>query len=53
MWMQMHKELDSLKFQSNVLGKDIFAVTVNHNVDFSFIVALIVIMDETIEWLRR
>ncbi|KAL6337694.1 hypothetical protein AAG906_037287 [Vitis piasezkii] len=46
---QMHKELDSLKFQSNVLGKDIFAVTVNPNVDFSFIVALIVIMDETIE----
>ncbi|KAJ9694101.1 hypothetical protein PVL29_009878 [Vitis rotundifolia] len=46
---EMHKELDRLKFQSNVLGKDIFAVTVNPNVDFSFIVALIVIMDETID----
>ena len=41
--MQMHKKHN---VQSVVLGKDTFAVTVYPNVDYAFIVALIVILDE-------
>lgn len=40
---QMHKKHN---VQSVVLGKDTFAVTVYPNVDYAFIVALIVILDE-------
>ena len=43
MWMQMHKKYN---VQSVVLGKDTFAVTVYTNVDYAFIVALIVILEE-------
>lgn len=41
--MQMHKKHT---VQSVVLGKDTFTVTVYPNVDYGFITALIVILDE-------
>lgn len=41
--MQMHRKHS---VQSVMLGKDTFAVTVYPNVDYAFIVALIVILDE-------
>ncbi|KAA8517698.1 hypothetical protein F0562_015172 [Nyssa sinensis] len=40
---QMHKKISA---QSVLLGKDKFMVTVNPNIDYAFIVALIVILDE-------
>lgn len=42
----MHKKHS---VQSVVLGKDTFAVTVYPNVDYAFIVALILILDEVNE----
>lgn len=39
----MHKKRTA---ESLLLGKDNFGVTVSSNVDFAFIVALIVILDE-------
>ena len=41
--MQMHKKHT---VQSLVLGKDNFVVTIYPNVDYAFIVSLIVILDE-------
>lgn len=41
--MQMHKKHT---VQSILIGKDNFAVTVYPNIDYAFIVALIVILDE-------
>ena len=41
--MQMHKKYT---IQSIALGKDTFAVTVYPNVDYAFIVALVVILHE-------
>lgn len=43
MEMQMHKKHSA---QSILLGKDTFGVTVYPNVDYAFIVALIVILEE-------
>lgn len=39
----MHKKMSA---QSVLLGKDNFMVTVYPNIDYAFIVALIVILDE-------
>lgn len=41
--MQMHKKQT---VQSFVMGKDNFSVTIYPNIDYAFIVALIVILDE-------
>lgn len=41
--MQMHKKHT---VQSILIGKDNFTVTVYPNIDYAFIVALIVILDE-------
>jgi hypothetical protein len=41
--MQMHKKHN---LESIVLGKDTFSVTVYPNVDYAFIVALVVILEE-------
>ena len=41
--MQMHKKQT---VQSIVMGKDNFSVTIYPNIDYAFIVALIVILDE-------
>lgn len=43
LFLQMHKKHT---VQSVLIGKDNFAVTVYPNVDYAFIVALIVILDE-------
>lgn len=41
--MQMHKKQN---IQSVLLGKDNFSITVYPNIDYAFIVALIVILDD-------
>lgn len=41
--MQMHKKHTA---QSILLGKDTFGVTVYPNVDYAFITAIVVILDE-------
>ena len=41
--MQMHKQH---KVKNIVLGKDAFGVTIDPNVDYAFIISLVVVLDE-------